>query len=259
MYSTFHEAYINLLKKLLNEFQFETSPRGQKTREILNYSFVVQDPRSYIEWDKTGTPERQKTVEKYWEKELAWYKSGSLKKEDTPSKFWHTLADEDGNVTSNYGHMVLHEPKYLIKHATEFYSEGGDYTGDNREWATGVEKVIKTLTEDPDSRQAMIHYGESRHFWVGNKDTPCCITNQFFIRDNALHMVVNMRSNDAILGITYDYLWFRSLMEEILLEVSGNLAATGNKKTIRRGHIYYNIGSLHLYEKDFELAKKIIG
>lgn len=236
-FEDFHSAYMSTLCELLHKPEFETSPRGIKTKEILNYSFSVKDPETDVEWVKTGMPERQAAVDKYWTKELAWYLSGSLRVEDTPAKFWHTLANDNGMVTSNYGFLALYEDKYEDRIGFRL---------------SPVERVVKLLTADSDSRQAVIHYGESRHFWEGNKDTPCCVNNQFFIREGKLYMIVNMRSNDVWRGLTYDWKWFSWLMKEVQSQYN----KTG--KVVGLGSLFYNAGSMHLYESEFETAKRVL-
>lgn len=224
----FHSIYINLLRNLLENPAFVTSPRGTKTHEILNYSFTIENRYDCkVDWQSTGTPERQAVVEKYWNAELQWYLTGNLEASSAPSKFWLKLADENGKITSNYGYMVFFDTKY--------------------NGMTGVGRVVKLLSEDKDSRQAVIHYGEPKNFTEGNKDTPCCMTNQFLVRDNTLHMIVNMRSTDIIKGLTYDVQWFSFLQNFI-----------ANKLRISAGPLHYNIASVHLYEKDFALAEKIL-
>lgn len=230
-YSSFHNAYLRILRDLI-ECDTEIAPRGQKTKEILNYSFSVTNSQTDVRWETTGTPERKEVADKYWDKELKWYLSGSLNVEDTPAKFWKTIADDNGLVTSNYGYLALLEEKYE------------DYGGES---INPIERIMEVFKWDKDSRQAIIHYGESRHFWAGNKDTPCCVNNQFFIRDGKLKMIVNMRSNDAILGLQYDWRWFTYLHKLI-----------GEKLEVPLGELYYNIASLHLYERDYETAKKIV-
>lgn len=232
IYKDFHDAYLDTLKRLIEKPQFVSAPRGSKTYEILNYSFTVQDSQTDVSWELTGSPERKKTTDRYWKKELAWYLSGELHVSTAPSKFWHDLADESGYLTSNYGFMTMFDKKY----------ENEDF-----ESVSGIDKVVHVLKKDNNSRQAVLHYGESSHFWEGNKDTPCCVTNQFFLRDGAIHMTVYMRSNDVIKGLTYDYKWFSYIQKRI----SDRLGCSP-------GPIAYFAGSMHLYESDIDLARNIL-
>lgn len=232
-HSNFHEAYVEVLESLLNNPEYVSSPRGEKTYEILNYSFVVKNPQTEIVWEDTGFPERRSVADEYTRKELDWYLSGDLDAATAPADFWRTLKDPDGNITSNYGYMTLHEKRY------------GDWKKPNLR--TGFENVVEILKRDPDSRQAVIHYGDPRHFWTGNKDTPCCANNQFFLREGFLHMTVHMRSNDVIKGLTYDYPWFSYLQTKVAAELG-----------VLTGPITYHAGSMHLYESDASVAKRIV-
>lgn len=230
-FSNFHEAYLQVLFDLVHNPQFTVAPRGESVYEILNYHFEVENPLTHILWEETGMPERGRVTKKYHEKEHKWYLSGSLDANTAPASFWRTLQDDEGKITSNYGYMTLFDKKYA--------------TPDSH--LTALEKVEKTLKNDPDSRQAVMHYGEPKHFWENNKDTPCCITNQFFIRNQLLFMSVTMRSNDVIKGLTYDYQWFTYLQKTL-----------AKKLKIHVGPVSYMAHSMHLYQRDLQTAKNII-
>jgi thymidylate synthase len=226
-YPTFDAAYRPILRDLLENGK-KVSPRGQNCFEIINYGFTIEDAT-----DPTliycGLLERQEVYDKYRESEIQWYLSGNLSAESAPSKFWLKLANEAGLITSNYGHMMLYD--YKIPY--------GD------DWLTSLQYVVKTLQNDKDSRQAIAHYGDPTHFWEGNKDLPCSIAQQFFIRDGKLECITTMRSNDVWIGTPYDVAWFCYFMNMVasLLEVPV-------------GRYHHNVGSMHLYEKNLEDAKK---
>jgi thymidylate synthase len=229
-FDDFSSAYLETLRQLVHEPDFASGPRGMKTHELINWSFSVTDTsNTKINWANTGAPERGLVVEAYHAKELSWYLSGSLKASEAPSKFWLKLQDAQGNVTSNYGYMVLYRKTYPTSE-------------------TGLEHVIRVLQEDPDSRQAIMHYGTPENFWAGNKDIPCTVSNQFLLRDGLLHMIVNMRSNDVTKGLPYDFPW----MQFVQMSVADGVNA-------KPGSIFWNAGSMHLYEKDLELARQILG
>jgi thymidylate synthase len=64
------------------------------------------------------------------------------------------------------------------------------------------------------------------------------------IRNNALHAIVQMRSNDVVFGYKNDYAWQSYVLDNLCLE-------TG----VQRGDIHWNVGSLHVYERHFDLVK----
>lgn len=233
IFNDFNNIYFYLLEELLMSPQYVSSPRNQKIHEFIGCQFSI-DPNLgvHLDWTKTGYPERQSIYDNYCKKELDWYLSGNLDASSAPAKFWLTLADDDGKITSNYGYLTLYDKKYKVK--------CGDYI-------TGYEYILNTLKDDPDSRRAVMHYGESKNFWEGNKDTPCCANNQFFIRNNELICIVNFRSWDIFLGVPYDIEFIAHLQNRLAIDLN-----------VKPGKIICNAGSLHLYEKDFDKAKKAL-
>jgi thymidylate synthase len=108
-------------------------------------------------------------------------------------------------------------------------------------------KVIEKLKSDKDSRQAIMTIFDPRIDYVETKDVPCTVMFHFMIRKNKLNMNVYMRSNDVILGHVIDVFVFTMIQEVI-----------ANELGIEMGEYNHIVGSLHLYETDFEKANKII-
>jgi thymidylate synthase len=79
------------------------------------------------------------------------------------------------------------------------------------------------------------------------KDAPCACTLQFFIRDDRLHLITYMRSNDVVWGLPYDVFLFTMLQELLSRELSRPL-----------GTYTHIVGSLHLYDHHFELGREIL-
>lgn len=206
-----------------------SSPRGQRTREVLFQNYTISDALKgqTIDWSALGMPERQRTYDDYRDRELKWYRSGDLRASSAPSKFWLKLADTEGNIVSNYGHMVLHDKKYLrFGRASIWYT-------------TALDRVIEVLSEDPESRQAIIHYNLPMHCYSAAKDVPCTLTAQVWIRNGMLSMWVTQRSCDIWYGLPYDVPWHCWL----ICELAEHMAYTP-------GMLHHSIGSLHVYEKD---------
>jgi len=227
--------YRTAIKQLM-ENGFEAAPRGQQTREIIGYNFVLTDPRNRI----VNFPAR-KTSLKYLLGEFIWYVSGS----SDPAailpyaKFWDSIRNPDGTVNSNYGHRLFGH------HAASNVTRNGEVMS---QWNA----VVDILKKDPDSRQAVINIHLPQDRWEGNKDTPCTLSLQFFIREWRLHMIVTMRSNDVIMGTSNDIFQFTMLQEALALQLRETMPA------LELGFYYHNAGSLHIYERHFEMAKNII-
>lgn len=99
-----------------------------------------------------------------------------------------------------------------------------------------IDFVIKQLRENPSSRQAIIHLHHPN--MTQTKDEICTLTIQFILRENGLNMIVNMRSNDIILGLPYDHSLFVFLGSFIAKELNTSLVK-----------YIHNAGSLHKYDR----------
>jgi thymidylate synthase len=104
-------------------------------------------------------------------------------------------------------------------------------------WAT------HRLTRDPDSRQAHVDLWSPVMDRPGLRAYPCVVSCGFLVRGGALDLFVEMRSNDAWLGLPYDMFAFAQL-QATLAAVLG--------RPLGRYHHYSR--SLHLYEKHWEKA-----
>lgn len=226
--STLNASFKECLGELL-EYGVETQPRGEKVKEIINYSIVIENPRNRV-----VTFADRKTSLKYLLGEWIWYLSGSPNVQDINmySKFWEAIAKEDGTVNSNYGTRIFgHSKLYPFN-----------------QW----NKAKELLKSDKDSRQAIIRINHADDYTYSNKDVPCTLTLQFFIRKNKLHLIVNMRSNDIWRGYCNDQFQFTMLQELMMLELREFYPE------LELGKYYHNAASMHIYEMHFEAAKKIL-
>jgi thymidylate synthase len=212
------------LKIKLNSKQFVTDKSGVKTIEILNASFIADEPALF------GT-----VNEDYVKRELDWYLSMSLNVNDIPGEvpaIWKMVADKDGFINSNYGWCI-----YSKENGNQFI------------------KAAEDLAKNPDSRRAnMIYTRPSMHEDYnknGMSDFMCTNNVQYVIRDGQLHALVYMRSNDAIFGYKNDYAWQRYVQESLLQFIKNK---SGAKYGL--GNIYWNVSSLHVYERHFNLVEE---
>lgn len=146
--------------------------------------------------------------------------------------------------------------KYLPR-AADYSDNGhtwrGAYGPRMRHWAGDTEMidqvkyVIDLLCRDPESRQAVISIWDPFIDTRPGKDIPCNISMQFMIRDGMLHMNLFQRSCDLMWGYSsVDVFNWCTLLELIAFWVN-----------VRVGTFNHFIGSLHIYEKHWERAKKI--
>ena len=201
------------------------SPRDQKVLEIQDYMFTM-GPRDRF----TSYSARHLNLD-YAKFEMVWYLTGDkLDKRITKSAaMWSDLRQPDGSWFSNYGQYWFGDPQQ------------------------GFEWVINQLFSDKDSRQAVIPMLHRRNLFTGNKDVVCTQCISFRIRDNKLYMSVNMRSQDAIWGMTNDIFCFSVLHEMIYV-----VLRDGKYHNLVMGSYTHKVDSFHVYEKHFGMLDRII-
>lgn len=84
------------------------------------------------------------------------------------------------------------------------------------------------------------------NFFVGNGVLVhnCTNTVQYVVRNDKLHAIVQMRSNDAIFGYKNDRAWQQHVLEKL-----------GQELNIIPGKLYWQVGSLHIYARHYHLVK----
>lgn len=214
---TANEAWSAWWDLLSTQENLQGSRDGAVVGEIINATTVIEDPtRNFI-----NSPIRKLPV-RYAIGELMWYLSGSNRTADI-SKFspiWKELSDDGETCNSAYGHRIHHH-------------FGFD------QW----EHVKQLLTQDPNSRQAVIHIKDASN--NPTKDLPCTIALQFVIREGKLHMTTHMRSNDIWKGFPYDVFCFTSMQIKMAFELG-----------VEIGTYTHTATSLHLYERDAQDGRK---
>ena len=210
------EVFVNALEAK----QFVTDKTGQKTIEIIGASFLADKPAIF------GT-----VNDEYVEKELKWYESESTNINDIygsdrePPQAWQYSANDHGEINSNYGHLIYSE-KY------------------NRQF----ENVVVELHKNPDSRRASMIY-QRPSIWHeyndnGKNDFICTNAVTYYIRNNVVNCVVQMRSNDVVFGYKNDFAWQQFVLNEVAEEL--------NRES---GDIIWQAQNLHVYERHFDLVE----
>lgn len=108
-----------------------------------------------------------------------------------------------------------------------------------------LEAVLDRLRRDPHSRQACCTILQKEEVVNLNlTHIPCNVFLQFLIRDNEMALIVTSRSSDFVTGFSIDTIHWQFLLNYMAC----SLAVT--PKTL-----CYNIGSLHVYEKDYQVIR----
>lgn len=212
-------AGFSALQSQAEEGYTADSRDGGVVGEICDAVFCIEDPTRNI----VSSPIRKMPM-RYAVGELAWYLSGSNKVKDISrfAKKWAEISDDGETNNSAYGWRI-------------FDKFGFD------QW----EYVKQLLWKDPSSRQAVIHIKDANN--QPTKDVPCTVYFQFFIRDGKLNLSIHMRSNDIWMGVPYDMFSFCFLQMLMAMELG-----------VEIGHYTHYAGSLHMYSRDYEAAKKNI-
>lgn len=223
--TTFHVR--NHFTDLLLRDQFVIDKSGVKTIEIVGVSFIANEPFIF------GA-----VNEDYVRRELEWYNSMSRNVKDIPGgtpAIWTAVSSKanlhypEGTINSNYGWMM--------------YSAENNFQYLN---------VLKELRLNPFSRRALAIYNRPtmhQDYKIdGMSDFVCTNAVQYLIRDGFLDVVVQMRSNDAWAGYRNDYAWQKHVQEILVRDLEAD------HEVLVPGTITWQVGSLHVYEKDFYLV-----
>ena len=205
----------------LNDGAFTKDRSGQKTIELIGASFLADEPAIFGEVNQD-----------YVDNELRWYESESTNIYDIyddpnkePPQAWQYSANTHGEINSNYGYLIW-----------------------NNRFHCQYERALEELEENPDSRRAIMIYNRP-DIWMeynnnGKNDFICTNAVTYYIRNDELQAVVQMRSNDVVFGYKNDFAWQQYVLESL-----------ANDLGIQPGFITWQVQNLHVYERHFHLVK----
>ena len=205
-FETANEAY-----EYLHDAIIQHGTEFGDTRALFNVGFYITNPLA-----NTITNKERKWNLEYAEAEWYWYLSGDQnitklgKIYGKIPPIWIKMADDEGNVNSNYGYQWKRHYQ--------------------------LEKVITKLKANPSTRQACISIYDGKEIHKYNTDTPCTYAVQFTILDDKLNMCVTMRSNDLWYGFCIDQYCF-SMLQQLV----------ASRLDIPVGTYYHFAHNLHLY------------
>lgn len=220
-------------KEFVNTGANASQAVGQETYVELIARKVQLDPYApYIYIDKNF-----QTPKKYVKAELDWYKSMDLSIighegiESNPT--WQSCCtkDEKKEINSNYGWCVFSE------------ENGSQY-----------DNCLEVLKKDKTTRNAIIMYNRPEIYKDykrnGMHDMICTFMSHFFIRNNKLYMIHNMRSNDIRYGfICSDLAWNCFVYQNMYEDLKSTYP------DLEVGTIIWTSDSMHLYSRHFEDLK----
>ena len=223
----------DIRKKFIQIYKNNLKYKQPDTLEIINASFIADEPSIF------GTVNYE-----YIRAELQWYLSQSLNVNDLyhgrkkVPEAWKRTANKDGKVNSNYGYLIFSEEQH------KQYS-----------------CALSWLLDDPQTRRAVMVYNRPSIHWDYNDDMMddyiCTNAVQYYIRNGKMDCVVQMRSNDAVIGYRNDYAWQKFVLEQLCTEYN-QLASieSGQEINVKVGTIYWNVANIHVYQRNYNLIEK---
>ena len=181
------------------------------TKALFNVGFYILNPLA-----NTITNKERKWNLEYARAEWQWYLSGDRnitklgKIYGKIPPIWIKMADDEGNVNSNYGYQWQRKRQ--------------------------LDAVVRKLKMDKDTRQACISIYDGKEMYKYDNDTPCTYAVQFTIVNNKLDMCVTMRSNDLWYGFCNDQYQF-SMLQQLV----------ASRLDIPVGVYYHFAHNMHLY------------
>lgn len=211
VYSGANEAWQSLLRDIVSQ-GIEVKPRGIKTLEIIASSRTFNMAQPIV------TIARRELGYRFLAAEAAWIMSGDDRVSTIKpyAKDISRFSDNGHTFFGAYGPRVRSQLGY----------------------------VLRTLRDDPDSRQAVINIW--RESPPPTLDVPCTLSLQFILRNGSLHCVASMRSSDTWLGWPYDVFNFTMITWLVALY----LEIARPELPISLGTMTLRAGSQHLYEKN---------
>ncbi|MCK9596744.1 thymidylate synthase [Candidatus Pacearchaeota archaeon] len=198
--------------------------RCLENTEILASGFCLTNIRNRLIFSK-----KRKISLPFAIGEFLWYWSGrdDLATMKYYSKNFDNFSDDGLTLNSAYGNRIFGANKDIGFDQLDF--------------------VIKKFEEDLYTRHAIIHIKTPQDSLKHTKDQVCTLDLQFFVRENKLHMITHMRSQDVIWGTPYDAFSFTMFQEILAILLNVEVGA------------YTHIcNSFHIYDKFYEKGHNIV-
>lgn len=220
--TSFSLQFQNLMA-YINDNGSESQPRDLKVRELMLGQININPTNVFADF------ENRKFNFKYFAGEIAWYmnRDRNIDYINQFSGFWKGITNPGTNeINSNYGNLMF---------------------GDQLKW------VYDSLISDQNTRQAIAFLNQPKFQFEGNKDFVCTMYLNFWIRNNTLHMKVQMRSNDIFYGLTYDAPFFGFVHQHMYLWLKN-----AKYPDLQLGTYYHLADNIHYYQHHFDLADSIL-
>lgn len=218
--SSADNAWLLALNNAFKNYDFISSPRGMKVREVMGFTSVIDMEEPVITIRERSLSYRLMTGEAVWILNGDDSLAGIVQYNKRMAEF----SDDGTSLFGAYGPRVAEQLDY----------------------------VINALTKDRDTRQAVMTLWRKNP--MPSKDIPCTVALVFQIRENHLHCHVFMRSSDVWLGLPYDIFAFTMIASKVACDYNDV-----NDNPVEMGLLHVTAASSHLYDTHWEAARALVG
>lgn len=225
-YDSFDQAYVEVLRHVMQNHQFVNAPRGNASRELIGASFQLTDPTARFPFVAA-----RKANPVYNLAEILWYLAG---RHDVGMIAHYAPVRRAGTAKGVPADESAYGPR-IFRAGT-----------DGR--ASTFTKVIGLLRSEVDSKRGVLPVFASTDLDdPGAPSVPCLLGLHLLLREGRLHMVVYMRANDADRGLLADVYSF-TFIQEFAARLLG----------VELGTYTHHVGSLHIAESDLPRVQRVL-
>lgn len=187
-----------------------------KYHEIIGFNFDIKTDDAIMPYNSFHSKEKSEAM---WK----WYLTGD--KYDDSILRWFDEYMKCRDMTHPY-----------------FNSNYGQYIFKDKR----LERAIEELMNNPMSRHALLFINSDENQTNKEIDKLCTNCLQFYLRDNELHMVIQMRASNIITLLPYD----NDCFYKVYMIVYERFKEKGTD--IKTGTMHYQVSSAHFYESNLE-------
>ncbi len=193
--SSLEIAFYSLLEGFASGDAHEVSPRGQKSKDLANCQFIMENPRDRLISNHIRNVDLAAIIG-----ETLWYLRGS---------------------------DSLDEITYYLPRMREYSDDGATINSAYGKRLVRMKRITEQLRLDPDTKRACypVLSASDLESLPDTKDFPCTLGVQFLNRGSGLDMIGYMRSCDVFWGLQHDVFFFTFLQEMIALETGVQLGS----------------------------------
>jgi thymidylate synthase len=225
-FTTFHDAYLAVLRHVSDQPEYRNAPRGNAARECLNLTFTLTNPRDRIVY----APARRTNIVFCYAEAL-----------------WYLLGRDDLDMIGYYAPRLRKVSDDGVRLTGTAYGPKL-FRREMSTWPSQWEQVSELLNTDPATKRAVVAFFHPAELQEpDNPDVSCTIALQFLLREGRLHAVVYMRGNDAVTGLLCDAFSF-TLIQEF----------AAHQLTVQVGGYAHHVGSMHINDTDAGHVARIL-